>query len=296
MIHYPLIVVTMAIGIAPGIAPEAAYPRPRLLIEPKQLATPQSAGGCVILDARARQKYDAGHVPGARWVDHAGWAKAFKDDQDLAGWTQRIAELGVDGRRPVVIYDDSKCKEAARIWWILRYWGLDDVRLLNGGWHAWQEAGLPTTTESPSPPAKRVPLASPPHAERLAIKQQVLAALRKKDQQIVDARSQGEFCGTETMAKRGGAIPTAKHLEWSDLLDSKTHRFKTADEMNRLFREAGIDLNKPATTYCQSGGRASVMAFALELMGANDVRNYYASWAEWGNAEDTPVEPGKPSR
>ena len=89
-------------------------------------------------------------------------------------------------------------------------------------------------------------------------------------------------------------MPGAKHLEWSDTLDKKTGRFKTAAELRRLFRDAGIDPSRPAVTYCQSGGRASVTAFALELMGAKHVGNYYKSWSEWGNADDTPVaKPGK---
>jgi thiosulfate/3-mercaptopyruvate sulfurtransferase len=99
-------------------------------------------------------------------------------------------------------------------------------------------------------------------------------------------------------AAGGVAIPGAKHgakqLEWSDLLDPQTHRFKTAAELRTLFGQAGIALDKPTTTYCQSGGRASVMAFGLELMGVKEVSNYYASWGEWGNADDTPVAPGKP--
>ena len=94
-------------------------------------------------------------------------------------------------------------------------------------------------------------------------------------------------------AKRGGAIPGARHLEWSDAIDAKTHRFKSAYELSKLLQDAGIDPSKPCTTYCQSGGRAAVMAFTLELMGGKDVRNYYKSWAEWGNAADTPIEKPK---
>jgi thiosulfate/3-mercaptopyruvate sulfurtransferase len=111
----------------------------------------------------------------------------------------------------------------------------------------------------------------------------------------VDARSEKEFCGVEKLSnKRGGAVPGARQLEWSDLIDKETHRFKPMTDLRKLFEQAGIVLDKPTTTYCQSGGRASVMAFGLELMGAKDVRNYYASWSEWGNADDTPITPGQP--
>jgi len=113
--------------------------------------------------------------------------------------------------------------------------------------------------------------------------------------QIIDARSEGEFCGTEkSNNKRAGAIPGAKHLEWIDLLDKNSQRFKSAGEINKLLADAGIDLNEKTTAHCQSGGRASVMAFGLELMGAKDVSNYYRSWSEWGNTSDTPIVPGKP--
>ncbi len=104
----------------------------------------------------------------------------------------------------------------------------------------------------------------------------------------MDARSAQEYCGTLETAKRNGAIPGATHLEWSDTVDP-TGRFKSPKELTQLLRRAGIDPVRPTITYCQSGGRAAVMAFVLELMGGKDVRNYYRSWGEWGNAEDTPV-------
>ena len=90
------------------------------------------------------------------------------------------------------------------------------------------------------------------------------------------------------------AVPFVQQLEWTDLLEPTTQRFKPADDLKKLFADAGIVLDKPSATHCQSGGRASVMAFGMELMGAKDLRNYYRSWGEWGNADDTPIVPGKP--
>ena len=83
-------------------------------------------------------------------------------------------------------------------------------------------------------------------------------------------------------------MPGALHLEWADALDPTTKKFKNADDLAKLFKEAGIDLAKPSVTFCQSGGRASVMVFTMELMGAKEVANYYRSWSECGNAEQTP--------
>ena len=127
-------------------------------------------------------------------------------------------------------------------------------------------------------------------SKRLASKDDLLKELEKKSLgQLIDARTKDEHCGESKTAKRNGAIPGSKHLEWSDTVEKKTGRFKSAAELTKLFEDAGIDPSKPATTYCQSGGRASVMAFVLELMSGKEARNYYHSWAEWGNDSDTPV-------
>ncbi|HEY1066532.1 MAG TPA: sulfurtransferase [Pirellulales bacterium] len=279
---------------------EAAYPQAQLLIEPADLAQTQQtaktdpAAKLVVLDARPAEQFAAGHVPGARWVDHVAWSKGFGQGTDAAGWSRRIGELGISADSTVVVYDDNLAKDAARIWWILRYWNVNDARLLHGGWRGWQTAKLPVEKEKTA--FTPVEFQATPRDERLATKKELLAGLPVAAHQIVDARSEKEFCGVDKQNnKRAGAIPGATHLEWSDLLNRETQRFKSAGELERLFRQAGVSLDRPTVTHCQGGGRAAVMAFGLELMGAKEVGNYYASWGEWGNAEDTPVEPGKPA-
>jgi thiosulfate/3-mercaptopyruvate sulfurtransferase len=259
-----------------------------LLIEPADIAR-QAARGLHILDARGKGKYLDGHVPGAVWIDATTWARAFGEGTDQAGWEARVGSLGITPATAVAIYDDNSSKDAVRMWWILRFWGVHDVRIVNGGWRGYVASGGPVEKSDLKADAVKTKLA--PQRERVIIKSQVLALLKdgKADLQFVDARSVGEYCGTERTAARNGSMPGAKHLEWSDTLDAKTGRFKTAAELSRLFRDAGIDPHKPALTYCQSGGRSSVMAFALELMGGKDVRNYYKSWNEWGNDTDTPI-------
>ncbi len=200
------------------------------------------------------------------------------------------AALGIDAKSDVVIYDDASFKDAARIWWILRFWGVDRVRLLNGGWTGWKTGKFPVESGSSRFPEPASFVAAP-RIQRLATRKTVLDALAQSSAQIVDARSFGEFCGVDRLKnKRGGAIPRAKPLEWSDLVDPKTKRFKSAAELRGIFRDAGVDLRKQTITHCQSGGRASVMAFGIELMGGEHVANYYAGWSEWGNDDDTPIE------
>ena len=196
----------------------------------------------------------------------------------------------------MVLYDAARNRDAARAWWILRYWGVPRVQILNGGWDQWTAGNFPIEqTTPPAPTASN--FTAQPQPKRLATKKSLLEALGSDALQLVDARSEAEYCGDDPHGnKRAGAIPGARHLEWSDLVDPQTHRFKPAAEMRRLFAASGIDLDRPTATYCQSGGRASVLAFALELMGAEQVQNYYRSWAEWGNADDTPIERGKPKK
>ena len=273
-------------------AHESPYPRPQLLIESSKLALPNVAKQYVILDARDRTKYKHGHVPKARWVNHEEWSKAFGDGKDAQAWSNRIGGLGIGSNTNVIVYDDNLTKDAARIWWVLRYWGVHDVRLLNGGWAGWKAGNYPTDEAETVPTPTTFEAKARP--DRLATKGQLLDSLKNGKLQIVDTRSEKEFCGVEKLTnKRAGSIPGAKHLEWIDLIDKETQRFKSAADLRKLFEQAGIALERPTATHCQSGGRAAVMAFAMELMGAEGVSNYYRSWSEWGNADDTPVVPGK---
>jgi thiosulfate/3-mercaptopyruvate sulfurtransferase len=290
------ILLGFALALLPADAtPGAGYARPDLLVEASDLAklTDAAKRPVHVLDVRSKTPVEDGHIPGSVWVDAPAWGKAFAEGQDEATWETLIGARGIAPSDTVVVYDDNLSKDAARIWYILRYWGFDDVRILNGGWKAWLAAG---GRPAQAPPIIDRPkdLKLKPEPERLATKAALLDLLKGKPPQIVDARSQGEFCGTQETAKRNGAIPGAAHLEWSDTLDKDTGKFKSADDLAKLFVKAGIDPAKPAITYCQSGGRAAVLAFVLELMGGKDVRNYYRSWAEWGNDPDSPIVKPKP--
>ena len=284
--------ITLVLTMLTPAQDKKEYARPKLLAEPAALLKEDGRKGFVFLDARRKAEYLTGHVPGAVWVDHAAWSKTFAKG-DKAEWASRIGALGIGKDTKVIVYDASQNKDAARIWWILRYWGVEDVRLLNGGWGGWKSAGGEINKELTEVTAVKAELTD--QTDRLATKGDLLKAIEKKSLgQLVDARSEGEYCGETTTAQRNGSIPDAKHLEWSDTIDKKTGRFKTAAELTKLFEAAGIDPTKPATTYCQSGGRASVMAFVLELVGGAKAKNYYASWAEWGNDDKTPVARPKP--
>jgi thiosulfate/3-mercaptopyruvate sulfurtransferase len=263
--------------------PAANYPTPNLLVE----VTDPKLSAFHLLDVRPADKYMAGHIPGAVHADTAPWSKAvLANKADAAFWKTELAKLGVTPKQPVVVYADD-VRDAARAWWMLKYAGVPDARVLNGGWKA--------HTASKLEESKLVSLgAAPPHdwkpdPARLADKKHVLAVL-KDGAACVDARTADEFTGEKALAKKGGHIPGATHLEWVELLDPKTDKFLPPPDLLKLVKDRKIDLDKPQVTYCQGGGRAAVVAFGLELAGAKNVRNYYPSWGEWGNADDTPVE------
>jgi thiosulfate/3-mercaptopyruvate sulfurtransferase len=272
-----------------GVVPPADYARPELLADAAALM--KSPTG-LVLDIRAKPVYLQGHIPGAVWINASAWSKAFTPAANSTDWAQRLGAVGIDPEKPVILCGGDDVREAARLWWILRYWGLNDVKILNGGWSAWKAAGGKVALDETHPQATKLELAA--HRDRLATKDQVLKLLQGAPPQILDVRSTAEYCGDTTTARRNGAIPGAVNLEWVECVDAKTKKFKSADELQKLFQDHKVDVNKPAITYCQSGGRASVVAFTLELMGGNQVQNYYQSWAEWGNDTNTPI--AKPAR
>lgn len=285
-LHVVAVVLLSGSGLTGG---EQSHPRSDLLVEPTELAKSNVAVQFVILDVRNEEEYLREHLPGAQRVDHDAWKSAFGDGTDAGGWSTRIGDLGISASSKVVVYDDNASKDAARIWWILQYWGVKEARLLNGGWKTWKAKGNATTDRVVE--ATSVGFKAVPRSERLATRGQLFSLLKRDAIQVVDTRSEGEYCGIEKRDnRRGGAIPGAKNLEWKNVIDQETHQFKSSSDLRRIFKKAGIDLYQPAATHCQSGGRASVMAFTMELMGANDIRNYYRGWSEWGNAADTPVD------
>jgi thiosulfate/3-mercaptopyruvate sulfurtransferase len=277
--------------LVPAQGNAKAYPRPELLIEASELAKPEVAKKFRILDTRPLNEFKQERIPSSMNVNVSVWSKRFAAGPDAKEWEKLLGEFAIDINVPVVVQGNDM-RETARIWWILRYWGVKDARILNGGWSAWV-AGKYPVERGEAATKSAVQTTSPkliPAEQHLATKEQIKDSLKDKLFQIVDARSEGEYCGEVKTAKRAGAIPGAVNLEWKSVLDAKTQKIKSPVELEQVFKQAGIDLAKPAVAHCQSGGRSSVIVFAMELMGATEIRNYYRSWAEWGNADDTPVE------
>ena len=175
-----IFVLTLALAAAP-----ATYPNPGLLIEPAELA--KAPTNFRILDVRGRNLFDKGHVPGAVWIDVPAWSKAFNaNPDDAAGWAKRLGAAGIDPAKPIVVAGNA-VNEAARVWWLLRYWDCRDAKLINGGWSAYVAAGGPISTADDKPTPTTPTLKS--HRDRLATKGQLLNELKNQPPQIVNIYS-----------------------------------------------------------------------------------------------------------
>ena len=244
-----------------------------------------------LLDARPKDDYDEGHIPGAVWLDAKAAEKLAARPgglDDREAWEDWIADLGLKPGAKVVVYDANRQRDAARFWWLLGYLGVDEVALLDGGFPLWRKEDRPVSAEAPKVEPAAFPVAF--RRERLATADDVREALKSKSAQIVDARSDAEFTGAQKLAKRGGRIPGACHVEWSDLVDNDG-RFLPVEELRAKFEGAKLQKGEPVITHCQSGGRASVDAFVLRRLGF-PTRNYYLGWSDWGNTDDAPIQTG----
>jgi thiosulfate/3-mercaptopyruvate sulfurtransferase len=221
-----------------GPAAEPGYPNPKLLVEPEELA--KAPEKYHVLDVRGKEDYRAGHVPGAVWAEAGRWSKAVtagKADDEF--WTAELGLLGLTPDKPTVVVSDD-VRYAARTWWMLSLAGVPDVRLLNGGWVAYTAAKLPTTDGSPVISTTLPRWKSAPG--RQAAKEDVLGIARKKRPgRVIDARSREEY--------EAGHVPGAVRLEWSELLDPKTQKFKPAAELAKLLKERNIDPAEESCSY-----------------------------------------------
>lgn len=248
--------------------------------------------GLRLLDARSKDDYDEGHIPGAAWVDVKSAEKLAARPgglDDRQAWEDWTAGLGLRPGDQVVVYDDNRQLDAARVWWLLGYLGVEKVGLIDGGFPLWKKEGRPVAAEAPKIEPAAFPVAF--RRGRLATADDVLEALKSKSTQIVDARSDAEFTGAEKRSKRGGRIPGACHVEWAELVD-QDGRFLPVEELRTKFEAAKLQEGEPVITHCQGGGRSSVDAFVLERLGF-PARNYYLGWSDWGNDDDAPIETGE---
>jgi len=250
----------------------------------------------VSLDVSA---YESGHIPGA-----VGWH--WKEELETpirrnVASREQIGDLlsrsGIDPGTTIVLYGDSSNWFAAYAFWLLKYHGHNDVRLLNGGRQKWQAEGRPTATERPRYP-RATYSANGPDTSIRALRDFILPRVGQPGVVLVDVRSPKEYKGEllapehlpQEGAQRPGHIPGAKNIVWSEAV-REDGTFKSADELRALYETQGVTPDKEVIPYCRIGERSSHTWFVLKyLLGYPHVRNYDGSWTEWGSLIDAPIE------
>jgi thiosulfate/3-mercaptopyruvate sulfurtransferase len=267
------------------------YTRETLLTTPQELQKKLGSAELCIIDVRPAEEYAKGHIPGATHFDLFGLSLVDTTEAPLKSFMYMIHHVlelrGVSESKEVVFYENNSGMRAARGVWFLEFYGHPNVKMLDGGFQAWKAAGAPTTTDATPPKAAAFKADDRRHV--LATVDDVLGSLNKNDIAILDTRSDGEYLGTHVRAARGGAIPGAIHIEWTNNLDS-TGKFKSNADLKAMYDKAGITSDKEVIPYCQGGYRSAHSYVALRSLGFPKVRNYIGSWKEWGDRADLPIE------
>ncbi|MEO6152256.1 MAG: sulfurtransferase [Croceibacterium sp.] len=274
------------------------------LVSTAWLAEHLGERGLVVIDASAhlpdaardaQAEFAAAHIPGARFLD---LATLVDNDSPVPAalptgeqFAARMGGLGIGTGDRVVIYDDSAVKTSARAWFIARKYGVQ-AAILNGGLGKWRAEGRALEGGAADIVQSRF---DPGHgAGAVRTKAEMLANIGTEEDQVVDARGPGRFTGADPEPRAGmasGHIPGSINVPYGKVL-KPDGTFRDAVGIAAALREGGVDLTKPVVATCGSGVTASVLLFAMHLIGKDDIALYDGSWSEWGADPSTPRATG----
>jgi len=247
-----------------------------------------------VWDVRGDAAYSQGHWPGAFALDVKHWetlARTPEHSLDHASeWEKEFGRLSLDGSAPVLVYDDGRMTEAARVWFILQLHGVD-ARVVDGGWTSLVRmlppSGPDFVNHKPAEASYRKPDGHQPAVKlvtREALRDTLLGSV-----QVLDARTNAEFTGADLRSNsRGGHLPGAKSLPHAGLL-SENGTLTNANQLRASLQQADIDFEKPVVTHCDAGGRAALAALAAVAAGHRDVSAYYLSYSDWAADGTCPI-------
>ena len=278
---------------------EKGYVRPEVLVDCEWVQQHGNDDNVKLIEVDVdTDAYNEGHIPGAvAW----NWTSQLNDPvrRDILSKeaVEKLAsEAGVKNSDTIVLYGDNNNWFAAFAFWILKMYGHEDIRLMDGGRKKWIEHGHELTTAEEKPEASQYTAQEADSSLRATVVE-ILKDIETKNSHLVDVRSPAEYSGeviappgmTET-AQRGGHIPGAQSIPWSQAVNDDG-TFKTADALRELYGAKGVDNSKPVIAYCRIGERSSHTWFVLHyLLGFQNCKNYDGSWTEYGSMVNVPIE------
>ncbi len=282
----------------------ADYTNPDALVDTDWLEQNLSDPGIRVVEVdEDTNAYEKGHIRGAvawNWNTDLH-AETGRDYVDQEGLSRLLQQAGVGDDTTVILYGGNNNWFAAYAYWILRYLGFSNVRLLNGGRKKWELESRELTGEVPSYDATSISVSESVDAGIRAMRDDVLSRVRDAGtSHFIDVRSPEEYRGEklapdhlpQEQAQVPGHIPGAANIPWAKAADDDG-TFKTADELRELYEGAGVTPDKEVIAYCRIGERSSHTWFVLtELLGYGNVKNYDGSWTEYGSLVGVPVEKG----
>jgi thiosulfate/3-mercaptopyruvate sulfurtransferase len=245
--------------------------------------------------------YDTGHVPNSQKLD---WIEDLNDKLKRDYLTSEqlqslLRRKGVRKGDTLVLYGDKNNWWATYSFWVLKLFGVENLKIMDGGRARWTDEGRALVTETPTPKPGDIEVGPRDDSRIRAFRDDVMAQVEARGA-LIDVRSPEEFRGERLHlpdypnegALRGGHIPGAKNVPWARAIDPQTHLFKPAAELEQIYQgEAGLSKDRPVISYCRIGERSSHTWFVLTyLLGFPAVENYDGSWTEWGNLVRAPIE------
>jgi thiosulfate/3-mercaptopyruvate sulfurtransferase len=247
--------------------------------------------------------YEVGHIPGAVKLDWVGDLNdpLIRDYVERERLQSLLRSRGISDETTIVLYGDKNNWWATYAFWVLRLFGITNLKVMDGGRARWQDEGRPLVTALPRYREANIALWKRNDASLRAFRDDVFAHIKAR-KALVDVRSPEEYRGERLHmpeyanegALRGGHIPGARNIPWGRAVDPETHTFKSAPELRAIYeKEQGLRGAEEVIAYCRIGERSSHTWFVLTyLLGYANVRNYDGSWTEWGNLVRAPIERG----
>ena len=274
----------------------------KILYSPKEVQDLITQGNTVVVDIRDEKDYKKSHIPGSVNIPDVFYYLAETTDEGLKAFQENFQELfseaGITSDKKVIIYEDAFDKRygaSCRGWWFLTYLGHPNTGILDGGFSAWNEAGLAVDDEIPTPEPSNFELNI--HKDILATKDEVLASLSDPNIKLLDNRDREEWLGKSSspygvdFAPRKGRLPGARWIEWYNFMERAEGLpyFKSPEKIRAMCAEYGLYPDDDIIIYCFKGARVSNTYVAMLLAGFKHLRNYLGSWNGWSRDDRLPI-------